>query len=61
MKPPFPGEWVKREDIAGGLDAAGSLENICYLSNDTRSWETGITSERGVQYFVRVNTGAKSQ
>jgi len=34
-----------------GLDAAKSLADISYWSEDTKTWETGITSER-VKYFV---------
>lgn len=51
--PPFPGNWVSRESLPMGLDAAKSLADICYWSNDSKSWETGITSER-VNYFVRL-------
>lgn len=58
LVPPFPGRWVRREEIEGGLDAAGSLANICYWSEDRGprgEWDMGITSERPVQYFVRID------
>jgi len=53
LQPPFPGNWVPREEMPNGLDDAKSLDRICYYSNDSRTWEYGITSER-VKYFVRV-------
>lgn len=51
--PTFPGNWVPRENLPMGLDAAKSLEDICYWSEDSKSWETGITSE-SVKYYVRI-------
>lgn len=57
MKPPFDGVWKRREDVPSGLDAAASLADICYFSFESRRWETGITSERPVQYFIRIHAG----
>lgn len=51
--PPFPGIWVKREEVTGGLDAARQLDDIAWYSEHDRKWVQGITSEQ-VQYWVRV-------
>ena len=54
-KPPFEGNWVKREEVVGGLDNAyiRSLMDICYKSLDkSEGWVTGITSDK-VQYWIR--------
>ena len=54
LVPPYPGEWKPREELPAGLNAAKSLGEICFYSPQLRGWETGITSESGVRYFVRV-------
>lgn len=53
--PPYPGLWVRREDLPNGLNTTRNLADICYYSPERRQWESGITSEAGVMYFVRVS------
>ena len=47
------GEWAPREVLTRGLDEASGLDAIRWWSKHD-GWVSGITSEQGVQYMVRV-------
>jgi hypothetical protein len=55
-EPPFPGRWVRREDVPGGLDAAkGDLMRICFYDpTDYPQWHIGGFRTGDVQHFVNI-------